>query len=167
MLLEFELRNEAFLDYIDGVKYSFNAMIETMKTIADKIVMKKTQMRTPIDTGKLSRSFRWKVVTDNSRMKVLQVQMSALNERTGYDYAWIQHENFSYKHESKELGFVNYRKSYFRDGGYDTTWSNIDLWDHHKGEAKYLEWGIIDSRRDAFVMLERDYLSLFEYGGIF
>lgn len=167
MLLGFELRDEAFLDYIDGVKNSFNAMIETMKAIAENI-KDETQQVTPVETGRLSRSYRWKIVTDNSRMKVLQIQMSALNPRTGYDYAWIQHENFGYNHEAKELGFYNYRRrTGLNEKGYETHFSNLNLWEFHKGRAWYLRSSIISKKNESFEMLERDYLSMFEYGGIF
>lgn len=152
VLFEFEVRDEAFMDWMDGLRHSFNFMIETMINVAEQI-KDETQFRTPVETGKLSRSFRWTIVTDNSRMKVLQIRMSALNERTGYDYAWIQHEKY-YKHEPKELGFVNYSSSF-------------DAWEHHHGEWHYLKNAIMDKKQSSFEMIERDYLSLFEYGGIF
>ena len=134
-MITFELHDEGFLDWIKGVEHSFISMAETMKQVAE-MIRDETQLRTPVESGTLSKSYKWTVLADNSRMVVLQIRMSALNPRTGYDYAWIQHENTGYSHAPRELGFLNYR----RDGdGYETVPSDASFWKRHIGEAKYLK----------------------------
>ena len=169
MMVEFGVNDEYFMDWVDSVKYAFESMLETMIRVAEE-VKKETQLITPIDTGKLSRSFKWTVVSDNSRFKVLQVQMSALNERTGYDYAMTQHRGY---HTSKngqlvwyqrdkftEVGFFNYRRKYFGEGyEKETNWDAHQL---HKGRDEYLYWGLKYSEGSAFEMIEKDYLSMFD-----
>lgn len=161
-----ELHDEAFLDWLELVKDSFNYMTQTMIQVA-KLIKEEVQWRTPLLTGKLSRSYRWTVVTDNSRMKVVQVQMSALNPKTGYDYAWIQHENIFYNHGFTELGFYTYRR-YSLDDEYTkmSSTSNYKTHESHHGQSHYLERSIVYSKWDAFEIIEKDYLSLFTEGYI-
>ena len=161
-MLTVGVHDEEFMSWIKGVENQFVAMTETMIRIAENIKHRVQTETVPLETGRLSRSFRWKILTDNSRMKVLQVQMSALNPNTGYDYAWIQHDNYLYKHDSTELGFYHYHK-YSGDDEYTTSHSDIDTWTHHHGRSHYLMWGIIYEQYDAYQMIEHDYLSLF-YG---
>lgn len=162
-----EVHDEEFLDWLDIIENQFVKMTETMIRVAET-VKEETQPLTPLETGKLSRSFRWKILTDNSRMKVLQIQMSALNERTGYDYAWIQHEA-NYRHGMTELGFFNYSRmgtSIDEDGFSTSTWRIGTEPEFHRGQRKYLYWGIKYSEDTAFEIIEEDYLSLFTGGFI-
>lgn len=161
-MLTVGVHDEEFLSWIKGVENQFVGMTETMIRIA-KSIKEDVQSRTvPLETGRLSRSFRWKILTDNSRMKLLQVQMSALNPNTGYDYAWIQHENINYNHTMTELGFVTYH-DYGGDGKYMTIFSNNDMMGLHVGQSHYLKDSIEHEKDGAFELIEKDYLSLF-YG---
>lgn len=155
---------DEFIQYLNRVEHGFVYMIETMKDVAE-VVRENTLPKTPFETGRLGRSFKWTVVTDNSRMKVLQVQMSALNPNTGYDYAWIQHENSHYKH-FKDLGRESrgtlgdkIRKAH--------GWSGSSKYTGHDATMWYLKFGIFESKEGAFQLIEDDYLSLFKRGFIY
>lgn len=166
-----EVHDEGFIDWLKSVKNAFVHMTETMIKVAEK-VKEKTQKITPIDTGRLSRSFRWHILTDNSRMKVLEVQMTALNPKTGYDYAWIQHENMSYVHDVKSIGFFNYNRERTKNrhtGKFENVYSEGISSEGHYGQSHYLKWGILYTKHSAFEMIEKDYLSLFygDWGHIF
>ena len=166
-LITVKVNDEGFVDWLISTKNAFVHMTETMIRVAEK-VKEETQQITPIETGRLSRSFKWHIVTDNSRMKVLQVQMSALNPKTGYDYAWIQHDNMRYKHQLIDLGFSTYRRSYWNhEKSYRTDWFLTN--EVHLGQAFYLRKGIMYSESSAFEMIEKDYLSLFfgDWGHIY
>ena len=153
---------DEFIQYLNRVEHGFVYMIETMRDVA-RLVGENTQPITPIETGRLGRSYKWTVVTDNSRMKVLQVQMSALNSETGYDYAWIQHENFMYNHH-KPLGSREAEYKRWDAHGY----SHISVtYGYHQGQAWYLRDGIRNSQDDAMILIEEDYLSLFQRGFIY
>ena len=175
---EVEFHDEAFMDWANQVEHSFIYMTQTMIRVA-KQIKEEVQMITPVETGKLSRSYRWHIVTDNSRMKVLEVQMSALNPKTGYDYAMTQHKGYRhdkhgyrvwYNHNARELGFFNYEKSWWNKSGYNTSpslgYSRNNAYEHHFGEREYLKRAIIKEERSAFEIIEKDYLSLFTEGYI-
>lgn len=160
MKLVVRVQDEEFQSWLKRTENAFVHMIKTMKLVA-QVVKENTIPLTPFETGKLGRSFKWTVLADNSRMKILQVQMSALNEDTGYDYAWIQHENASYKHPSP------YSKHYdrFSDISVSNMVSGID--GTNNPSFWYLKKGINQSREGAFQLIEEDYLSLFTRGYIF
>ena len=117
-MITLELHDEAFLDWIETVRSSFVRMSETMKQIAENL-RDEVQLITPWRTGKLSRSYKWTVLADNSRMQLIEVTMSALNERTGFDYDYVQHRGYHTTKDGyhayygmgrggKETGFFNY-----------------------------------------------------------
>lgn len=175
-MITFELHDEAFLDWIKGAEMSFVHMADTMKQVAENL-RDEVQLITPWRTGKLSRSYKWTVLADNSRMQLIEVKMSALNERTGFDYAFVQHRGwhttkdgytayYGMNRGGKETGFFNYSYSRLR-GEYDKryNWKVGDHW--HHGESQFLYRAIVNYKPSAFEIIERDYLSLFEYGGIF
>ena len=150
-------------------------MLETMIRVADLIKDDIQTNRSPVRTGKLSRSFREFVITDNSKMKVVEIQMRALNERTGFDYAEVQHRGYhytknglmaDYKYGSKQLGFFNYTTRTGLDGGDYETSRNYEVSSSHHGGSHYMYYGIIFNRNSAFEMIETDYLSMFQGGFI-
>ena len=158
------VRDEEFLMWLKTTKNNFLAMSETMKQVADNIGKKVQGEYVPLETGRLSRSYKWTVLADNSRMHLLQIQMSALNPETGYDYAWIQHEAH-YNHSHTDIGFYHYSESSTSESGYTTFTSGDSLnFVSHTGQRRYLYWGILHSEADALQLIEKDYLSLF-YGG--
>lgn len=143
-------------------------MTETMINVAEKIRDRVQTQTVPIDTGRLSRSYKWTILTDNSRMKVLQVQMSALNPKTGFNYAYTQHLGYreskrgrvTYRHSPIDVGFFNYKTDILDDNKFE----RVNNWDAHhsqRGKSKYLYWAIIYEETSAFELIEKDYLSLF------
>ena len=160
-LVTVKVKDEEFQAWLKRTENAFVHMIQTMKNVA-RYVGENTLPLTPFETGELGRSFKWTVVTDNSRMKVLQIRMSALNEDTGYDYAYIQHENASYHHPSLESQRTHprFHEIYMNNlfGGLDGT---------NNPQSHYLYYGIMNSKEGAFQIIEDDYLSLFNRGYIF
>ena len=151
----FEIQDEPFQEWVKTTENAFVRMIETMVDVA-KVVREETIPLTPVETTRLGQSFKWKILTDNSRMKVLEVQMSALNPKTGYDYAWIQHENTRYRHTAFLKGSWKASKVH---GFHNVQWFNAQ--DH------YLRQGIRNSEDMAIELIEEDYLSLFRRGDIY
>ena len=160
-LVTVKVKDEEFQAWLKRTRNAFVYMIQTMKEVA-MYVRQNTVPLTPFEYGTLGGSFKWTVVTDNSRMKVLQISMSALNERTGYDYALIQHEETSYHHPSLE----SYKKhpSYGKIA-MDNRLAGIS--GTNNPQDHYLLEGIMQSKEGAFQIIEDDYLSLFTRGYIF
>ena len=131
--IKISVDDKGFRDWVEEVKSNFHIMVETMKDVAE-IVKAETLPRTPFETGRLGESFRYTVLTDNSKQKVIQIQMTALNPRTGYDYALIQHENP-----------LPPRAPYH----------------HVYGGSHFLLKGIQASEDMSMKIIEQDYLSLF------
>ena len=169
-----ESNADEFIQYLNQVEHGFVYMIQTMMDVA-QVVKENTLPKTPFRTGKLGRSFKPIIVTDNSRMKVVEVRMSALNERTGYDYAMTQHRGYHraktkygyqyvYYHQTKDISPPTHGtlgdKVYKAHG-----WSSDMIF--HSGMDQYLYWGILDSEEGAYQMIEEDYLSLFRGGYIY
>ena len=170
-----EVHDELFQGWLKETQNNFHLMLETMIRVADLIKDKVQTEYSPIRTGKLSKSFKEFVITDNSRMKVVEIQMSALNERTGFDYAEVQHRGYHrtksgawayYSYGWKDLGFFNYTTRTGLNGGdYETT-MNYEVSSTHYGGSRYMYDGIISTRSDAYEMIETDYLSMFQGGFI-
>ena len=166
-----EVQDEKFQAWIKRTKEAFRSMIRTMEEVAE-VVRENTVPITPVRSTRLGKSFKWTIVENNSKFQILQVRMSALNPRTGYDYAYVQHRGY---HVGKHGYRVYYRvSSNFYDVGDDTRkkvrdahewgYSLITGWEN--GQDRYLYWGIRNSRDDAFEMIEQDYLSLFTKGSV-
>lgn len=160
-LVTVKVKDEEFQAWLKRTRNAFVYMIQTMKEVA-MYVRQNTVPLTPFETGKLGRSFKWTVVTDNSRMKVLQISMSALNERTGYDYALIQHEETSYNHPSLESQKTHPQYLHITVNNIGAGISGTNNPQDH-----YLLEGIMQSKEGAFQIIEDDYLSLFTRGYIF
>ena len=166
-----EVEDEPFQQWLLKTRRGFRSMSETLDTVA-RIVNEFTLPITPFRTGKLGRSFQWKILENSSRWQVVQVRMSALNERTGYDYAFVQHRGW---HKDKNGHYVLYRRFFQgRDGRYyDVSSSHKEIRTGeyssvtHYGNKQYLYWGIYEAKEDAFELIESDYLSLFTRGHIY
>ena len=167
-----EVHDELFQGWLKETENNFHLMLETMIRVAEEIKEKVQTEYSPVDTGRLSRSFKNFVVTDNSRMKVVEIQMSALNPKTGYNYAETQHRGYRYSkngrkvrynHGYTEIGFFTYESD--SDGRYRR---NVNYKNDHgyKGGSKYMYWAIKYTENTAFEMIETDYLSMFQGGFI-
>lgn len=168
------VHDELFQGWLKETKNNFHLMIETMVRVAEKIKELVQTEYSPVRTGKLSRSFKDFIVTDNSKMKVVEIQMSALNERTGYDYAETQHRGYRhdksghrvyYNHGLQDLGFFTYRYDKWEDS-YNTVNYRSGSNNYHKGSPKYMYWAIRYAEDTAFELIETDYLSMFQGGFI-
>ena len=169
--IEVGVDDALFQGWLKETQNNFHLMLETMVRVAEEIKEKVQTEFAPIETGRLSRSFRTFVLADNSRWKIVEIQMSALNPKTGYDYAYTQHLGYRhdksgnivyYNHGLKDLGFFTYRSDY--DGGYDTL--SDSTYELHQGGSQYMYWAIKYTENTAFEMIETDYLSMFQGGFI-
>lgn len=162
-----ESNADEFIQYLNQVEHGFVYMIQTMMDVA-QVVKENTIPMTPFLYGYLSGSFKPIVLADNSRMKIVQLRMSAINQETGYNYALIQHENTRYKHgnnrsynyKDPNSGRFNWTENIQLNNITGGLWSNVAT-DH------FLLKGIRDSTEDAFMLIEEDYLSLFKGGYIY
>ena len=156
--------DEKFIQWAERTENAFVHMINTMKDVAE-VVRENTIPLTPVETTRLGKSFKTFVLTDTAREKLIMVRMSALNPHTGYDYAWIQHENTEYEHPSK------YASRGARDISLDNSLlyyrTGVDLGATNNPRDHYLMEGVIQSEEGAFQLIEEDYLSLFMRGNIF
>ena len=92
--------------------------LRTVETVPTQILLEEAprieetaKIRTPEKTGKLKESVKVRVSRDKRRPG-LYAQASAFNH--GYDYALIQHENFSYNHPNG--GQAKFLESAFVEG---------------------------------------------------
>ena len=92
--------------------------LRTVETVPTQILLEEAprieetaKIRTPEKTGKLKASVKVRVSRDKRRPG-LYAQASARNR--GYDYALIQHENFSYNHPNG--GQAKFLESAFVEG---------------------------------------------------
>ena len=157
------VKDEEFQEWLKRTENAFVYMIQTMKDVA-QVVKENTLPLTPFEYGFLGGSFKPIVLTDTAREKLIMIRMSALNRDTGYDYAWIQHENMNYHHGHTKV----YEYSHRNTSEYLTNdVVPFSLWDTNHPQAHYLMEGIIQSQDMAYELIEEDYLSLFNRGYIF
>lgn len=72
-----------------------------------EIVNEHTEAKVPYETGKLRASLmRANTVAVHGDIVEQELQYSAFNERTGYDYAFIQETNPSYTHRVGGMRFM-------------------------------------------------------------
>ena len=132
-MIKFIVNDEGFEEWTNHVRSNFEMMIQTMIDVAE-IVKAETLPRTPLETGRLGESFRYTVLANNSKQKLVEVQMTALNPKTGYDYAWIQHDD--------PVSRPPYHHDY--------------------GGNKFLLKGIQGAEDLAMRIIEQDYMSMFQ-----
>lgn len=155
-----DVKDEEFIQWLHRTENAFVNMIDTMKDVAE-VVRENTLPLTPFEYGFLGGSFKTFVLTDTAREKLIMVRMSALNRNTGYDYAWIQHENTSYQHPSP----YNKNYSHHLDLAVDNIIAGISGTNNPRDH--YLKDGVIQSEEGAFQLIEEDYISLFTRGHIY
>lgn len=97
---------------------SLTAFIRKLETVPTNVLLEEApkieqvaKSRTPVDTGKLRDSVKVRVSCDKRRPGML-AQASA--SHSGYDYAYIQHENDSYNHPRG--GEAHFVESAFTEG---------------------------------------------------
>ena len=116
--------------YLYTVRGRYSVMLQAMIDVA-KVVRAETLPRTPFKTGRLGESFKWQTLKYNRDFIEVEVSMSAVDPKSGFNYAWYQHEE-DLNHPSPRAG-----------------------------QRWYLAEGIKASKSMAYEIIETDYLSLF------
>lgn len=98
-MLKFKVNGRKFLNDLTKSKEQIKKNVASDSFEILEIVNKHTEPLVPYETGKLRAS----VMRPNGMLiegdyMSQEIEYSARNERTGFDYALIQHENFEYRH---------------------------------------------------------------------
>lgn len=111
--------NRKTIKGIDNAIKQLNRFKHTLEVVPDQIlreeapkIQRAAKIRTPKKTGKLRKSVRVRVGA-NQYGSYLTARASALNKSEDFNYAYIQHENLKYRHET---GKAKYLESAFVEG---------------------------------------------------
>lgn len=97
-MIGFEVNTAAFDNWVKQVQTNVRTMTATLLE-AGQIVDKNTEPHVPLDWGYLIRSYEANIFDAYPKMEVeISYSGTSSPRYKGYDYAWIQHENFAYKH---------------------------------------------------------------------
>ena len=98
-MLRYRLRYKKFIDGLVETKEQIKKNVASESFEILEIVNKHTEAKVPYETGRLRASVMRPngMLVEGDFMSQI-VEYSARNPKTGYDYAYIQHENLSYKH---------------------------------------------------------------------
>ena len=130
-MIEFKFNGvDEFRTYLYTVRGRYSLMLQAMIDVA-KVVQANTLPLTPFETGQLGESFKWKTLQYNREFIEVEVQMDAVDPKSGFHYAEYQH-NRTLHHPPPRAG-----------------------------QQFYLREGINASKSMAYEIIEQDYLSLF------
>lgn len=98
-MLKFKFNGKKFLNDLTNTKEQIKKNVASDSFEILDIIDKHTRPLVPLETGKLRQSVmrRNGMLIEGDYMSQ-EIEYSARNERTGFDYALIQHENFDYHH---------------------------------------------------------------------
>ena len=98
-MLKFKFNGTKFLNDLTNTKEQIKKNVASDSFEILDIIDKHTRPLVPLETGKLRQSVmrRNGMLIEGDYMSQ-EIEYSARNERTGFDYALIQHENFDYHH---------------------------------------------------------------------
>lgn len=98
-MLKFKFNGRKFLNDLTNTKEQIKKNVASDSFEILDIIDKHTRPLVPLETGKLRQSVmrRNGMLIEGDYMSQ-EIEYSARNERTGFDYALIQHENFDYHH---------------------------------------------------------------------
>lgn len=143
-LIEIEIHDEAFRQFLTDVQFQVHNMIDTLMSVAH-IVEQQAEPFVPVDTTRLLQSFK-AVPTGKAHKGFQEVEIgystldSPIPPKHTYDYAWITHEG------GRDGKRFHFQKATARD--------------------HYLWWGMYSAEQNGvFELIESDYLSLFMQGG--
>ena len=88
--LKLEADIDSMIEYLHEVKNRFYSMVETMRNVA-RIIELETIPYVPLDTSALEQSYEY-VIRPIGDFIVMGVGFDAVDPKTGYHYALIQHE---------------------------------------------------------------------------
>lgn len=155
-MLELVVNDEGFEEWLYSLHNHFLDMVQTMVDVFE--VIKATINRegfVPLDTGRLERSFHYEMY-ENTQFIEMYTIYSAVDPKSGYDYAFYQHElerGGSYSAYSRADSFWHTsRANHHRHGTRGT--------DHYlfKGIDRAMSEGLM------WTIIEQDYMELFNGG---
>ena len=132
-MIELKANTEELIEWANDTTSKFRRMTETMKNVAEMIMLESIPL-VPLDTSALEQSFQYKVV-ERSPFILLGVGFDAVDPKSGFHYAYYQHETVGLRHPKR-------------------------------GTDHYLTKGIRNAQGEFFQLIEKDYLSLFNGGGV-
>lgn len=98
-MLKFKFRSGKFQNDLIKVKEQIKQNVASDSFEILEIVNKHTEPKVPYETGRLRASvMRPNGMLIEGDFMSQEIEYSARNPRTGYDYAMIQHENLLYRH---------------------------------------------------------------------
>lgn len=98
-MLKFKFRSGKFRNDLIKVKEQIKQNVASDSFEILEIVNKHTEPKVPYETGRLRASvMRPNGMLIEGDFMSQEIEYSARNPRTGYDYAMIQHENLLYRH---------------------------------------------------------------------
>lgn len=98
-MLKFKFRSGKFRNDLIKVKEQIKQNVASDSFEILEIVNKHTEPKVPYETGRLRASvMRPNGMLIEGDFMSQEIEYSARNPKTGYDYAMIQHENLLYKH---------------------------------------------------------------------
>ena len=96
---------DEFKTYLYTVRGRFSIMLQAMIDVAE-VIHANTMPLTPRDTGQLGESFHWQVVEYSHQFIEVEVIMSATDPKSGFNYAWYQHETFGLHHPHGQMWYL-------------------------------------------------------------
>ena len=90
-MAEFYVNTAPFIEWANEVKSRYHQMVMTMHSVA-RVIELQTIPYVPLDTSALEQSYDY-VVTEASPFILLEVGFDAEDEKSGFHYAYYQHEN--------------------------------------------------------------------------
>lgn len=98
-MLKFKFRSGKFQNDLIKVKEQIKQNVASDSFEILEIVNKHTEPKVPYETGRLRASvMRRNGMLIEGDFMSQEIEYSARNPKTGYDYAMIQHENLLYRH---------------------------------------------------------------------
>lgn len=98
-MLKFKFRSGKFQNDLIKVKEQIKRNVASDSFEILEIVNKHTEPKVPYETGRLRASvMRPNGMLIEGDFMSQEIEYSARNPKTGYDYAFIQHENLLYRH---------------------------------------------------------------------
>ena len=109
-MLKFKFKGRKFLNDLTKTKEQIKENVASDSFEILEIVNRHTEPLVPLETGRLRASvMRPNGMLIEGDFMSQEIEYSARNPRTGYDYAFIQHENTRYHHKVGQA-------FYLRDG---------------------------------------------------
>lgn len=99
MVFKIKVRKTKFINDLKRTKEQIKKNVASDSYEILDIVDKHTRPLVPLQTGRLRQSvMRPNGMLVEKDFMSMEIEYSARNPRTGFDYALIQHENFEYRH---------------------------------------------------------------------